>query len=143
LAEIDAAAFPAEVHGAIRILNHAHVVDCIFKGHLTGVPHGYAATNTKETPALATLAAATKEVDAWYVSYVGALSPGALQDRIRFTFTDGDAGLMSREEILLHVITHGGYHRGQAGQVMRGASAAPPRDLYTRFLHTSEPRRRQ
>jgi uncharacterized damage-inducible protein DinB len=142
LAAIDAGAHPAELHGAIRVLNHVHVVDCIFKGHLSGAPHGYAATNTKETPALAALAAAVRDVDAWYVAYVGGLSPTALQESIRFTFTDGDTGSMTREEILLHVITHGGYHRGQAGQVMRSAASAPPRDLYTRFLHLSEPARR-
>jgi uncharacterized damage-inducible protein DinB len=142
LAGIDVSAHPTAVHAAIRVLNHTHVVDCIFKGHLSGTPHGHTATNTQDTPTLPALAAAMREVDAWYINYVAALTPAALQERVRFTFTDGDAGMMTREEILLHVITHGGYHRGQAGQVMRGASAAPPRDLYTRFLHASEPGRR-
>jgi uncharacterized damage-inducible protein DinB len=54
LESINAAAHPSAVHAAIRILNHAHVVDCIFKGHLSGMPHGYQATNTQETPALPT-----------------------------------------------------------------------------------------
>ncbi len=143
LAEVDATAHPDEARSAIRILNHVHVVDHIFRAHLEGRPHSYEATNTKETPALATLAAAVKALDAWYLDYVKALPPAALSERVRFVFTDGDAGLMSREEILLHVVTHGGYHRGAAGQVMRAASAAPPRDLYTRFLHIAEPGRRQ
>src|SRR5512134_1688370 len=56
LGTIDATAHPAALHTAIRVLNHAHVVDCIFKAHLSGVPHGYAATNTQETPALQSLA---------------------------------------------------------------------------------------
>lgn len=143
LAEVDAAAHPAEVRSATRILNHVHVVDRIFQAHLDGQPHPYEATNTNETPTVAALAAAVKAVDAWYLSYVAALPPTALPERVRFVFTDGDAGLMSREEILLHVITHGGYHRGAAGQLMRAASAAPPRDLYTRFLHGVEPERRR
>ena len=142
LAKIDASAHSGELHSAIRILNHVYVVDCIFKGHLSGAPHGHKATNTKETPQLQALAAAAKEVDGWYLSYVSGLAPSALPQLVRFGFTDGDAGCMSREEILMHVIAHGGYHRGAAGQVMRGASAAPPRDLYTRFLHMSEPERR-
>ncbi|NMM38628.1 MAG: damage-inducible protein DinB [Glaciimonas sp.] len=143
LALVDAVKHLAEANTAIRILNHVYVVDCIFKAHLAGDVHDYAATNTKETPALSTLAAAAKEVDAWFVAYVNNLPNSSLQEQIRFVFTDGDAGLMSREEMLLHVVTHGGYHRGAAGQVMRTASVAPPRDLYTRFLHTSEPGRRQ
>lgn len=142
LGGIDASAHPSVVHTATRVLNHTHVVDCIFKAHLLGVPHGHTATNTQATPTLQSLAASVREVDAWYVSYVANLSPPALREPLRFTFTDGDSGLMTREEILLHVIAHGGYHRGQAGQVMRGASVAPPRDLYTRFLHASEPGRR-
>jgi uncharacterized damage-inducible protein DinB len=143
LAAVDAAAHAAEVRNAIRILNHVHVVDRIFQAHLEGRSHPYGATNTQETPTLAALAADVKTVDAWYLSYVDALPAAALSERVRFVFTDGDTGLMSREEILLHVVTHGGYHRGAAGQVMRAASAAPPRDLYTRFLHLAEPGRRQ
>ena len=49
---------------------------------------------------------------------------------------------MSREEMLLHVIAHGAYHRGNVGQVLKSISMVPPRDLYTKFLHQSEPARR-
>src|SRR5688500_18535867 len=143
MGSIDATAHPTAVRSALRGLNHAHVVDGSVKGHRLGVAHGDTATNTQDTPALQALAAAVREVDAWYIAYVANLSGGALHEQIRFSFTDGDAGLMTREEILLHVITHGVYHRGQAGQVMRSAAVAPPRDLYTRYLHASEPERRQ
>lgn len=141
LAAADAQAHPALVHNALRILNHIYVVDCIFMAHLQGVPHGHAATNTAETPTVAALAAAAHEMDQRYCDYVAGVSPAALQERLHFRFTDGDSGLMSREEMLLHVITHGGYHRGAAGQVLRGAGTTPPRDLFTRFLHLSEERR--
>jgi uncharacterized damage-inducible protein DinB len=143
LAGLDAAAHPAEVHDAIRILNHVYVVDRIFKAHLEGLAHDYAATNTKATPSLQALTDAVKEVDSWYLAYAGNLAPSLLQEGVRFAFTDGDTGVMSREEILLHIINHGTYHRGAAGQVMRSASAAPPHDLYTRFLHAVQPERRQ
>ena len=36
----------------IRLMNHIHVVDRIFAAHLRREPHGYAATNTPETPTL-------------------------------------------------------------------------------------------
>jgi uncharacterized damage-inducible protein DinB len=80
--------------------------------------------------------------DTWYVNYVAKLAEPALSEVLAFTFTDGDTGRMSREEILLHVVTHGGYHRGNVGQVLKSISIAPPRDLYTKFLHISEPERR-
>jgi uncharacterized damage-inducible protein DinB len=143
LAKVDSKKYPDEVHAAMRILNHIYVTDCIFKAHLSGGAHGYKSANTKETPSVQALAAAVKDVDAWLLAYVTNLPSSSLREQVRFMFTDGDAGQMSREEILLHVITHGGYHRGAAGQVMRAASVAPPRDLYTRFLHSAEPSRRQ
>ena len=80
--------------------------------------------------------------DAWYVNYVATLPASACVETLDFAFTDGDRGRMSREEILLHVVTHGGYHRGNVGQVLKSISVSPPRDLYTKFLHQSEPARR-
>jgi uncharacterized damage-inducible protein DinB len=76
------------------------------------------------------------------VNYVSALAPSESSEILDFTFTDGDRGRMSKEEVLLHVVTHGGYHRGNVGQVLKSISVAPPRDLYTKFLHQSEPARR-
>jgi uncharacterized damage-inducible protein DinB len=131
------------LHTATRTINHIHVVDCIFRAHLLGQAHGYAATNTQETPALADLQAAVAATDAWYAQYVATTPAAALGESLAFQFTDGDAGRMTREEMLLHVLTHGGYHRGNVGQVLKGIAMAPPRDLYTKFLHTSEPSRRQ
>ena len=131
-----------ELHTCIRTLNHIYVVDRIFRAHLAGEPRPFDATNTKATPSLEQLRSDVAATDAWYVSHVGDLAPARLGEVIDFAFTDGDAGRMSRAEMLLHVITHGGYHRGNVGQVLKSISVAPPRDLYTRFLHQSEPARR-
>ncbi len=142
LGGIDAASHPAQHKTAIRTVNHLHVVDQIFRGHLQGVPHGFAATNTPQTPSLAELTPSVGAVDDWYVRYVDGLGEVQVAEEVRFTFTDGDAGCMTRNEILMHVLTHGGYHRGAVGQVLRSVGIAPPRELYTRFLHSTEPQRR-
>ncbi len=139
---IDANTFPDIIHSALRGLNHAYVVDAIFKGHLLQVPHGYESTNTLATPSLQDLACSIRDLDAWYMAYAVSLAESALKEFIEFRFTDGDKGRMTREETLLHVITHGGYHRGQVGQILRGAAVLPPRDIFTRFLHATEPARR-
>lgn len=128
--------------GCIRTLNHIHVVDRLFRAYLTGEPRPFAATNTPATPTLAALHAAVSDTDAWYVAYSAQLDAAAQAEVVDFSFTDGDAGRMSREEMLLHIITHGAYHRGNVGQMLRAIGMAPPRDLYTRFLHASEPARR-
>lgn len=132
----------AELHASIRTLNHIWVVDRIFRAHLLGEVHGYEATNTKATPTLAELRAAVIETDAWYQQYVASLDDAALAARLQFRFTDGDTGQMSREEMLMHVITHGAYHRGNVGQVLKNISVTPPRDILTKFLHSTEPGRR-
>ena len=132
LAAVNDAEHAEAVHTAIRTLNHIYVVDRIFQAHLLGEPHGYTATNTEATPELDDLQFSVAETDAWYESYVSRSSAQALGESLTFRFTDGDAGTMTREEMLLHVVTHGSYHRGNVGQVLKSISVAPPRDLYTK-----------
>jgi len=143
LASVTSAEHAASLHTAIRTLNHIYVVDRIFRAHLAGEAHPYTATNTPETPELGELHFAVAETDLWFENYVSSITDPALAERLVFQFTDGDAGRMTREEMLFHVLTHGAYHRGNAGQVLKGISVAPPRDLLTKFLHVREPSRRQ
>lgn len=143
MAKVDAQAHPERRHLAIRILNHIHVVDQIFAGHLRGEPHGFTGTNTEATPTLDELRASVERVDGWYVELVRSLRPEQFAEVVDFRFTDGDAGRMSRAEMLAHVVTHGAYHRGGVGMLMRQADVPPPRDLLTRYLHQSDPSRRE
>jgi uncharacterized damage-inducible protein DinB len=143
LQKLDPVAHQHERHTAIRILNHIYVVDRIFAAHLSGTTHSYDATNTPETPTLDDLGQAISNSDRWYVDYVSALPAVQLAESLAFTFTGGERGRMSREEMLAHVVTHGGYHRGAIGQIIKQVSIAPPRDVFTGFLHKSEPGRRE
>ncbi len=142
LEKLDPSTQQAERHAALRLLNHIYVVDRIFAAHLTGAAHGYTATNTPETPTFADLRGAVTESDRWFIDYIETLAPDLLDESITFIFTDGGNGRMSREEMLAHVITHGGYHRGAVGRILAQVSIAPPRDIFTGFLHKSEPERR-
>ena len=143
VAGVSAAEHAAERHAVIRMLNHIYVVDQIFRAHLAGEKHSYTATNTLETPELGELHFAVAQADAWFENHVATISNEALATSVGFQFTDGDTGSMTREEMLFHVITHGAYHRGNVGQILKGISVVPPRDLFTKFLHISEPARRQ
>lgn len=100
------------------------------------------AAQIKQARGLAWVRAGLHDENTWYEAYAAALPTSAHSERLEFTFTDGDRGRMSREEILLHVVTHGGYHRGNAGQMLKSIEVAPPRDLYTTFQHQTEPERR-
>ncbi|HUP07138.1 MAG TPA: DinB family protein [Caldimonas sp.] len=137
-----APAYAEQAHACIRTLSHIHVVDRIFRAHLAGESRPFDATNTRATPTLEQLGRGMRATDAWYVEHVSLVPEARLPEVLDFAFTDGDRGRMSREEILLHVVTHGGYHRGNVGQILKSISVAPPRDLYTKFLHESEPARR-
>jgi uncharacterized damage-inducible protein DinB len=128
---------------AIRTLNHIRVVEGIFQGHLSGKSHGFQSTNTDPLPGLDELQFANAELDAWYETYAEKVSSRELSEEISFEFTDGDRGRMTREEMLLHVLAHSSYHRGQVGQMIKDAGLPPSRDLFTRFLHSTEPQRRR
>jgi uncharacterized damage-inducible protein DinB len=45
---------------------------------------------------------------------------------------------MSREEMLMHVITHGIGHRGQVSAVMLLNAAKAAKDGFTTYLHEAE-----
>jgi uncharacterized damage-inducible protein DinB len=142
LATMDAEANAMERHTAIRLLSHVRVVDRIFAARLCGVAHDCGATNTAETPTLESSRQAVAEADCWYVEHGATLMPTQLEERLSFRFTDGSGGGMSREEMLAHVATHGGCHRGAVGRIMALAGVPPPRDIFTVYLHRAEPGRR-
>ena len=123
---------------AIKALSHSYVVDRIFAAHMKQETHGYASANLTEMPKLEDLSADIRASDRDYIDYVSALDPRALAESIRFTFTDGAAGCMSREEMLLHVTTHGVGHRGQISAVMILNGLTPVKDGFTTYLHEAE-----
>jgi uncharacterized damage-inducible protein DinB len=123
---------------AIKALSHTYVVDQIFAAHLRGKDHGYISANLGQMPALKELSADIRTSDREYVDYVSALDRGQLAHRIDFAFTDGAAGCMSREEMLMHVVTHGVGHRGQVSAIMLLNSVTPAKDGFTAYLHSAE-----
>ena len=142
LADLAAKGPADEYRTAARVFNHACIVDRIFVANVQRMPHGHTATGATEPPPLEMLAEAVRETDRWYVDYVARLGPRELEESIEFTFTDGAPGRMSREEMLAHVATHAGYHRGEVGQVLTRLTGSSPPDTFTGFLHRAEPGRR-
>lgn len=125
-----------------RILDHAHVVDCIFVGHITGQPHGFHADNTVETPSLAALKASMAHTGGWLAEYAASATQEELDREVSFVFTDGDRGRMRVEEIPLHLLTHGNIRRGMATRVLAARGLDRPQGTFTHFLHLTQPARR-
>jgi uncharacterized damage-inducible protein DinB len=128
---------------AIEALGHSYVVDRIFLAHLRGTGHGFGCAKLTDTPDFHQLSADIRATDQEYLDYVGGLHCDRLHELIDFTFTDGAPGRMSREEILIHVITHGAGHRGQISAVMLLNSVTPAPYGFTTYLHTVEGRDRR
>ena len=123
---------------AIKALSHTYVVDRIFAAHVRREAHAYTSANLSEMPTLEALAKDLRRSDQEYIDYVSTLDPGQRAERIDFAFTDGAPGRMSREEMLMHVVTHGTGHRGQVSAVMLLHSVAPAKDGFTTYLHEAE-----
>jgi uncharacterized damage-inducible protein DinB len=136
LAKLDREAIVVKL--AIKALSHSNVVDQIFAAHLRGKDHAYTSANLSELPTLDDLSADIRTTDREYVDYVSTLDCHQLAEQIDFSFTDGAPGRMSREEMLMHVITHGVGHRGQVSAVMLLNALTPANDGFTTYLHKAE-----
>lgn len=122
----------------VHTLNHLYVVDRIFQAHLEGKDHGYTARNTPTTPPLDELWRDVRALDAWYTARYDRMSDAELGEDIRFQFVGGGDGVMTRGEILMHLVNHGTYHRGFVGSMLTEAQVRPrPTDLtvYLRDVH--------
>ena len=110
----------------VHTLNHNYVIDRIWQAHLEGREHGYSARNTPDHPPLAELWRQQQEIDRWYESWSDALNDAALDEKVRYTLIGGNQGVMTRGEILLHVVNHTSYHRGFVADLFYQVPARPP-----------------
>ncbi|EKF9835833.1 DinB family protein [Vibrio cholerae] len=126
-----------------RILNHTTVVDSLFISRILGEPEKYSGDNTVETPSLSELRRTMNEHDSWLVDFTQSVSADELKRNVTFRFIDGGSGQLTVEEILLHLLTHGSNHRGMASRVLAENGLERPKDTFTRYLHETEPTRRE
>lgn len=110
----------------VHTLNHIYVIDAIWQAHLEGREHGYSARNTADHPPLDELRAKQRAMDQWYIEWSDRLTDAALDEKVNFTLIGGTPGVMTRGEILLHVVNHTSYHRGFVGDLFFQVPARPP-----------------
>ncbi|MGF1494508.1 MAG: DinB family protein [Microcoleaceae cyanobacterium] len=118
----------------VHTLNHVYVIDRIFQAHLEQKPHPYTTRNTETHPPLEELWQLVKPVDQWYVNYANSISEKELLEVLDFKFVDGGAGVMSRLEMIMHVVNHGTYHRGLVSDMMYQVPVVPPANDLTIYL---------
>jgi uncharacterized damage-inducible protein DinB len=132
-------AVPPEQRGGIAmpllVLNHTVLVDQVFKARLLGEAPAFDSVIPKRMPDLNELSDSVRRTDAWYVDYVGTVTDAELAQIVEFDFiSDDDKGRMTKQEMLVHVLTHGAAHRSRVGQMLDGVSIRGPADMFTTFL---------
>jgi uncharacterized damage-inducible protein DinB len=130
---------PTLFKNMVNTLNHLYVVDLIWQGHLEKRMHGIPALNTVLHGELKDLWRAQQAIDAWFIAWSDALSDLALEETLSFTLIGGNAGAMTRGEILLHVVNHTSYHRGFVADLFYQVPARPPLTDLPVFLRETPP----
>ena len=74
----------------------------------------------------------TEQLGGIFGNYLDQLDEAAYEKKIVYQNTKGESWSNSVEDILMHVIMHSAYHRGQIASDMRAAGHAP---AYTDFIH--------
>jgi uncharacterized damage-inducible protein DinB len=118
----------------VRALDHIHVVRAVFRAHLEGVAHGYAAPQRAVVPPLEELDREFAGLDGWYIEAAASLSPEELARRREVRFTDGKSVAMTAAEMIVYVVTHTTHHRGNVDAVMYQTGMARRRDGIPEFL---------
>lgn len=110
----------------LRTLHHSYAMDRVWQAHLLGEAHGYVTRNPDNPLPFDVLQDKQVAMDTWYVAYADALDSNTLAQAVHFTFIGGGNGIMSRNDILLHVVNHTTYHRGHVADMLYHYSVSPP-----------------
>jgi uncharacterized damage-inducible protein DinB len=73
-----------------------------------------------------------QELNAAWAVYLSQLTPGQLANEISYTNTKGENWRSTIADVLMHVVMHSAYHRGQVASDMRQSGHTP---AYTDFIH--------
>lgn len=90
-----------------------------------------------ETEALA------EELHASFERYLDSLRPGDLDRDVTYTNSAGQQFTSRVEDILLHIVMHGSYHRGQVAMLIRDGGGTPAPTDYIAFVRGSPAATRQ
>ena len=138
VAELPAEALDAPrsiVFGSLlRTLNHTCAMDLVWQAHLQGRDHGLTTRNPADCPGFDEVFERQRELDDWYVTYADSLAKTAEDEIVDFAFIGGGQGSMSRRDILLHVVNHGTYHRGNVTAILYDCDVNPPTTDYPVFI---------
>ena len=129
-----AAPQPIVFGSLIATLHHTLAMDEVWQAPLLGESHSYTSRQPPEVIPLDSVRDKQANLDVWYVDYADNQPHHALAEVVKFEFIGGGHGTMTREQILLHVVNHGTYHRGNVTAKLYQYDVSPPATDYPVFL---------
>jgi uncharacterized damage-inducible protein DinB len=126
--------------GALSALESPPELAVRFMGHIIGaeqlwlsrLAHEEARVEVWPTIDRSAWGKALDELSAMWRRYEAGLTEDRLSERISYTNSKGEPWTSTTGDILMHVVIHAGYHRGQIALELRRAGVTPP---YTDFIH--------
>lgn len=89
------------------------------------------APDWKDTATAARLREVLRDVQAGRTRFLDGLREDDLRTVVHFTFLSGTAGAQALGDLMMHVVNHSTYHRGQVATMLRQCGVVPPStDLY-------------
>ena len=110
----------------IGTLNHNYLIDLVWQAHVEAREHGFQARNVLLHAGLDDLWTAQQAMNRWWIDWSAVQSPESLAEPVTFRFIGGEESVMTRGDILLHVVNHGSYHRGWVAEMFFDVPAANP-----------------
>lgn len=113
----------------LGLLAHIFSAERLWHERLTGQKQSlpvWPATTIEQCQAQAT------EMPALWKQYLAASTEGTLARTVSYKNSKGEPWDSRAEDVLLHVVMHSAYHRGQIAADLRAAGATP---AYTDFIH--------
>ena len=127
-----------EVIRTLRELPHSPLKAVRLMAHIVAVEHLWLARlQCKPSPVvwpewtIAEIAPQQESITGAINAYVTSLSDEQLQTEVAYNNSKGESWTNSVADILMHIVMHSIYHRGQIALVLRESGIAPP---YTDFI---------
>ena len=114
---------------ALRLLAHTLSAQKLWLERLQQIPQSVAVWPASTVEECLTLA---EEMQASWKKYVDHLRPPDFDKKIEYRNTRGELWSSRVEDVLIHVLMHSMYHRGQVALEMRAANQTP---AGTDFIH--------
>lgn len=129
---------------ALRATPSAHADALPLFAHVLAAEHTWLSRLRKQEPRVVVWPQLSlEECQAWVeentAAFEALLGATGLTEVMRYRTTTGQPYSNTVEEILTHVFTHGGYHRGQVARVIGRAGGKAPNTDYIMFLRETQP----